>query len=1513
MEQKTLTPQEKAVSLFEFIRELNKLKQKLVLNMREHPLCRTLSELPPDPEHIRILHRDRVEEDTADLNQVLLSVRKPRFEGCPQPEAALEGWLVEGWDSWENEVQTHACLARTGARQEDEVLEWFSDSPQRLDALDRWQARRAEWAERQRLLAQTMELFTDLYKRYFELERDPETLELIVANGVLLDKQDPDIRHPVLTKRVKLRFDPDENTIYVEEVDGQSELYSVVFQTMDDVNLTAINQLQDELRKHDYHPLDRNETPGFLKVLVHQLSSDSVFSAEGIPGDWKKQGRLLMVAEPCLILRRRLDGTPKAIERIISHIQDTGFVPAPICDIVSGGRTEVPEDQSRQTIDRQLAAVGGEDPDIFLSKEANSEQLQIAKRIDRYNAVLVQGPPGTGKTHTIANLMGHFLAQGLSVLVTSHTPKALSVLKDKVPKGLQNLCVSVLEDSNADMERSIDGIAEYMSRTTSHELKRDMELLAEERLHIIGQLAEIRQRIFRVIHQECSPITWQGEALSPTAAARFVLERQEELDYIPGKVDENLPLPLSRAELVELYRSSEELTPADERELAVELPRREELLAPVELQKLLDSLASAREVLRELHKNQSWAVWDYASEERLTMKNGQRSFDMDTPHRETLQLLRDTCAAFGQVQPWMKCAAVDGREDGPYRRRWETLIDKIRATCALSAAVTEERFGHDIETGGGSYETMKVPLEKLRDIFQEKKKVSKLTLMFHKDCEKVMQTVTYDGRSLASAGECAAVLHLLELEEARRVCGRYWEELLVPHGVTAFRELDRQEPERTALKWTAVIERCLNWYRDAYTPLRERLSAAQIPEQAVFQITELDSRLTATDKILEAVSRDIPAICSLALAVLDIRDYEGQLDAARHTLQSGGRVASELCSRAADAIDAQDAAGYADACGELERMCEKYALRQRRRELLGRMMTAAPQWAEDIRRRKGIHGQSLLPDTIEEAWKWKQLSQILEKLLAEPYARLQADSVSYSRRYREVTAAYAEKAAWYHLMRRTEGDVDMRQALLGWKQTIKKIGKGTGRNAPALKARARELMSRCQEAVPGWIMPISRALDNLDPRRNSFDIVIIDEASQSDVSSLAILYMGKKLIIVGDDKQVSPMAVGVEVDKMNALQQMYIQGKIPNSHLYDAKTSIYDIARTTFQPLMLREHFRCVPQIIGFSNMLSYDDQIKPLREAGSSRLLPAVVNYRVENGLREEKRKVNPAEARAIVALMLGCMAQPEYAGKTFGVISLLGDEQVKCIQQEIERQIDAREILDRKILCGNASHFQGDERDVVFLSLVDSGTGNGPLHLMGFGVDDSARKRYNVAASRARDQLWVVDSLDPARDLKPGDIRKTLIDYSLDPEARTETHRQTEHRADAPFEAAVAEALLSRGYRLEQQRCVGAYRLDMVAVCGSRSVAIECDGERLHSGESRIREDMERQTILERLGWRFIRIRGSEYYRDPKKAMDRVCRELEEHGIRPDAAAPADQPDTELLARVKAHAEALLGNTPS
>lgn len=373
-------------------------------------------------------------------------------------------------------------------------------------------------------------------------------------------------------------------------------------------------------------------------------------------------------------------------------------------------------------------------------------------------------------------------------------------------------------------------------------------------------------------------------------------------------------------------------------------------------------------------------------------------------------------------------------------------------------------------------------------------------------------------------------------------------------------------------------------------------------------------------------------------------------------------------------------------------------------------------------------------------------------------------------------------------------------------------------------------------------------------------------------------------------------------------EKIYVPFTMLTGMLLD-KTSIYDIAATTFQPLMLREHFRCVPEIISFSNWLSYDFKIKPLRDGSNSLLVPAVVNYRVENG--ERVGKTNPNEAKTVVALLQACIEQPEYEGKSFGVISLLGDEQVKKLQEEIFNRIDAKVCSERRILCGNASNFQGDERDVIFLSIVDCANGNGPIAKQGFGVDDAYRKRYNVAASRARDQLWVVDSLDPVNDLKPGDIRRMLIEFSLNPQSVEMTNAKVEEKAESPFEAAVAKYLSVRGYHLVQQWEVGAYRLDMVVVCGDKKMAIECDGERYHSGEDKIREDMERQTILERLGWRFIRIRGSEYYRNPKKTMERVVTVLTNEGIEPeqaDANQECVRRNTELLQRVKQRAYEIL-----
>lgn len=1518
--------QNNVVSLFQFIRELNKLKQKAILNFNDYPWARTVSSFPDDPENISIFYRDRVENEEATNDEnVLLSVHKPEFEKCPEPDTIFASWLITGWDSFRNDPQFIESRSlnieqsdhKTDEGQESqEEKEFFTDDLNRVNAYKEWLHVRSEWVERQKIVVQTRNLFADLYRLYFELQRDAETMELVVANGILCDRNNPNTRHPVLTKRVRINYDPSINTVFIEEIDSQPELYSIAFQTMDDINLQAINQLSADLQNNDYHPLDRNDTPAFLKVLVHQLTSDSRFSENGIPENWQSNSRLLMYMDPIYIMRKRLDGTLKAIEQIIENVSETGYIPEPIREIVSGGKKELPDDSEEETLEEQLASVGGESVDVLLSKEANKEQLEIAKRIECYNAVLVQGPPGTGKTHTIANLMGHFLAQGKSVLVTSQTPKALNVLKDKVAPGLQNLCVSVLEDSSIDMERSVDGITDFMSRTTSHEIKKDMDRIAQERRQIISDLASVRRKIFRIINQECNCIVYNGEEISPSKAASFVLEHAEDFSYIPGRVRLDSPLPISFAELAELYRSNELLTVEDEIELVKDLPSSEEILSPAAFAHAVESANNTNQKILQLATTALWSFTPNSENKTIMFKNDGRSFSIAYPELSAIIDLKSYAASFEKFEAWMTGAAVDGKNGGAFRKRWELLIEQILQTCAYAEKLLEEQFGQTISFSAGNDASIyATPLKKLKDIFAQKGKLSKLTLMFNKDCVPALENVIVNGHAVQSQEDCELALHVIELNNYRTLCAKYWNELLAVYGLPGFLELSPQSPERIAKNWIPQIRKYLDWYENSYAPLLARLDSISVPANILFGYDTLDSDLVATEKKLTTVSTILPEICDICSCIVEQEHQNSVFDANIHTLKKGSRKESGTCRSVVEAIENRDASAYADAVSNLEQMHRKYELQQHRKEMLLRLEPIAPQWAAAINKREGIHGLYVVPDTIEAAWKWKQLSGIIEEITAEPFSELQNKSIQLSKNYRKVTAQYAEKSAWYHLLRKTEGDIDMRQALQGWKQTVKKIGKGTGKNAPALKAKARELMSKCQVAVPSWIMPINKALESLNPIENCFDIIIIDEASQSDVSSLAILYMGKKLIIVGDDKQVSPMAVGVEINKLNALQQMYIQDKIQNSHLYDAKTSIYDIAKTTFQPLMLREHFRCVPEIIGFSNMLSYDYKIKPLRDASNSALLPAVVNYRVADGQRLNN-KTNPNEARAIVALMQACIQQPEYAGKTFGAISLLGDEQVRELQRLIEENIDHKDLVARNILCGNASHFQGDERDVIFLSVVDSVTADNPspIRLQTFGPDDSIRKRYNVAASRARDQLWVVDSLDSATELKHGDIRKTLIDYSLNPASAELRHAEIEEKADSPFEVGVAQALIDRGYRLVQQWKVGAYRLDMVAVCGKKTVAIECDGERYHSGEAKVREDMERQTILERLGWRFIRIRGSEYFRNPEKTIERVIFELTEYGIMPDATAI--QPENmigsfELLERVKACASKIISET--
>ncbi|MCH8042440.1 MAG: DUF559 domain-containing protein [Planctomycetes bacterium] len=409
-------------------------------------------------------------------------------------------------------------------------------------------------------------------------------------------------------------------------------------------------------------------------------------------------------------------------------------------------------------------------------------------------------------------------------------------------------------------------------------------------------------------------------------------------------------------------------------------------------------------------------------------------------------------------------------------------------------------------------------------------------------------------------------------------------------------------------------------------------------------------------------------------------------------------------------------------------------------------------------------------------------------------------------------------------------------------------------------------------------MPLARLVENFDFSVTEFDVVIIDEASQCDVMGLLAFALAKEIVIVGDHEQVSPLAVGQKQSIIDGLIKLHLEG-IPNSVLYDGLMSVYDLARTSFGGVIcLHEHFRCVSDIIQFSNHLSYNGTIRPLRDDSSAPVTPHVIAHRVEATSREGK--VNREEALVVASLVATAIETSDYDGHTFGVISLVGSEQAIEIERLLLQHLTPEDFDNRRIVCGNSAQFQGDERDVMFLSMVDTPTGT-PLRLR---QESRFQQRMNVAASRARNQMWVVYSLSPQTDLKPGDLRRRLIEHALDPKAVSRELEQKEELVESEFERQVMERLVLKRFQVTPQWRVGQYRIDLVVEDNRKRLAIECDGDRFHPIE-RLPDDMARQAVLERLGWTFIRLRGSEFFRAPDTTMERVFKKLRRMDIHPRA----------------------------
>jgi very-short-patch-repair endonuclease/superfamily I DNA/RNA helicase len=1456
----------KLIQIFRYLQALNHVRNPVQREIQDQPWVMWFNELPKyttirigesakASDNIEATDSILTNEDDDTEDSFILKVGRPKLTDPPEPPRELLPWLQTGWQQVDGKVIVSSTLPINGST--TQTLN-FRDNPVRVRLLNEWKARRDEWAENEQPVRKAFALFEKLYALQNQLDREGERLELMLGDGLLRWElsNGVSIHHPVLLYHLQLRFNPEIPEFRLNETGQPPEYYSALFQAIPDIAALGNARSREELEQGNYYPFEEEETNRFLKRLINRLSPNGIF-VDGIDTHITQHAPSIS-RDPVIFLRTRTLGISTALESILEILPENSELPFALSSLtgIAGVSNDYEVDHSFQ---RSIDSPNGEDELILLSKPANAEQLEIAQILEKKGAVLVQGPPGTGKTHTIANLIGHLLAQGKSVLVTSEKPKALRVLRDQVVAPLQPLCVSILEDDNRkQLESTIDAISERLSHINAGRLEHETLTLSQQRVEIINQLKENRHKLVEARGSEYRPLILAGTSFSPAEAARYVAQHQSS-GWIPEPVVSGATLPLSEADLQSLYLSNSVISVKDEQEMGLLLPETSKLVPPIEFE---DLIRNQKQLLSE---SVGW---------RQDLWQGTGSL-------ESFQALQKRLAR--EVEPlrnlnrWQMAATVSGYDGGVRQQVWSDLIQEIEQAQLISANAQLHilKFDPFIPPNCLPESVDKV----LDEYLSSGGKLNRLKLLIHRDWQILLTEAKVNGKSPEKQEHFEALRYAVQMQKIRANLAGRWQRQMVILGepeVAVF----GPEPERNLYQYVEPMRNALQWYASTWMPLENELKKQGFQWETFLSEMPINRHEYGNFlRIYTAVMEKLPPVIKAEGQRRLYTQNNAKLLEMERSLEQVGTTTNraDVVQRLYFAVKNQNAEAYREAFEKLTSLHTKQQLFQQRRTLIATLERVAPGWATAIRERQDIHGQQQLPGNSEEAWLWRQMNDELDRRTRTSLEELQDRITQLSQELLRITAELVEKLAWMQQARHTT--LEQQRALQGWRELMRKVGKGKGKRAPRLLAEARKLMPVCQTAVPVWIMPLSYIARNFDMKRNRFDVVIIDEASQADITALIAVYLGKQVIVVGDHEQVSPMAVGQRAEEVQQLIDEHLKG-IPLAQMYDGKLSIYDLAKTTFQMVCLLEHFRCVSPIIQFSNELSYQGKIKPLRDDSEVCRRPALIAHQVKSF--SKNGKVNEEEAYAVVSLLLAAVEQPEYKDATFGVISMVGGDQALYIESLLRRYMPAKEFVDRRVLCGDAAQFQGDERDVMFLSMVDVPNENGgPLFLRAEeGHDDMFKKRFNVAASRARDQMWVVYSLDPDNDLKTGDIRRRLILYARNQQLSNNAMHEQAQKVESEFERQVFERLVQVGYRVITQWPVGAYRIDMVVEGNGKRLAIECDGDRWHTQEN-LEEDMLRQAILERLGWRFVRIRGSLFFRNPQQAMEIVFAKLRALGI--------------------------------
>jgi very-short-patch-repair endonuclease len=1152
------------------------------------------------------------------------------------------------------------------------------------------------------------------------------------------------------------------------------------------------------------------------------------------------------------------------VKRLKDNVKEVSSLPPVIRSFVMHGDEDV--HAHHESVFRGLLSseAPSDAAELYFPLPYNDEQVSIVQKLEHCDGVVVQGPPGTGKTHTIANIICHYLAAGKRVLVSSKGETALTEVIGKLPERISPLAVGLLSNECEGMkqfEHSIQTIASTVTALNPQRSVREIGRLEDQVNRLHAKISQIDSSVRAHATKHMCSYKFQGRDSTPEEIAKYVVEHEEAHkwmeDELPADSMEHLKFD---ERSIGALRQARLLVGKDISYLDSSLPVSDDFLAWPDLLSLRRDLIKAKDIDARVSAG---TILDLIDSTPETYEKAAALLAF-LSERDALQ---QKVALFSQTGlNGMGKHLADIKSD-------DILLESLKQACHDIESLDDIRRdlvpkSVSLPVGAEADEDFLLAVDRLK----HGKKA--FAFPFGKSAaRKLVEEVTVLGSSPEDVEQWEDVSSLIEWRMSAKKCLARWNSVAGEFGLAPQTgELEDSFHRAVELQVQIMYVHDLVFDFDAKLTAEiqkvfgERVAARfkSEGEQLVQEIVtclqfhidrgNLGSTLfrieTIRQKLIGRKGPIIDKIREFFTSTLGNKDEdEINLQKKWHAL------VSELIR-----------------LGSLRPNLDQIALVSAEIERSG-----APLWAARIRTQAAeAEHDPVVPSEWREAMEWRCMVALLDAIdvhhqLRKLFEERQTYTKSLARTYQELVA----EKCWLNVFNNSPDSVQ--QDLRRYLNAIQLMGTGLGLRAMRYRRDAQEAMTRAYRAVPCWVLPQWRVSETIPSEIGLFDLVIIDEASQSDIWALPVLLRGKKLLIVGDNKQVSPSAIGMAEQKILDLINRFLVNQPFGSEMTPEK-SIYDLASVIFasSSVMLKEHFRCVPAIIEFSNREFYQNDIVPLRIPNANeRLDPPLIDVYVRGGFR--KGDVNDPEAQAILQEIQAILADSSLDGRTIGVVTLLGTDQAAHIHKLVTTHISPVDVVKRQIAVGPPPVFQGRERDIMLVSMVLA-PGD---HSAQNRADQN--QRFNVALSRARDREYLFRSVDYTA-FADDTLNGRLIRHFREPFRQdVRSSNVLRERCESDFERDMFDELVKRGYSVEPQVRCGGFRIDFVVEGREgRRIAVECDGDRFH-GPGQWSEDMARQRVLERAGWTFWRCFASDFWRRRTAVLEDLVTTMGNLGIEP------------------------------